>query len=137
MNMKAKRFIDAERGFGVALKQQPGNDAIARQLGAAMLEQQRPDGKGARVAAKIERLCGQFPDDGMLQSLLAVALARENRIGDAVVALDRAVELAWMRSDGQGRKKFLHRRAELSVSSICRRAFDNAPPLPMSTKQLT
>jgi|GEM_PF-1160728 len=88
--MNAKQFVVAAALFEKALAADPDNVELARWLATALLSSPGPD---ARVAGRMDALCRSFPQDGDLQTYLAVALARDQRYAESARALRKAREL--------------------------------------------
>ena len=89
---KAECFAAAERLFRQALRERPDECEYARAVAHAALLR---DATSARqeTAREIEGFCLRFPQDGELEVLHAVALARVDRAAEAAAALRKAEQL--------------------------------------------
>ncbi len=80
----------AEPWFRQAMDDRPESEHAAIWYARAIVGQERRSGTFAQAT---EPLVKRFPEEGELQVLHAVALARDNRLGDAAAALEKARKL--------------------------------------------
>jgi Zn-dependent protease with chaperone function len=84
------RHAEAERLFGEAMAEDPGEPRYAYMAAAASLKN---DSHRGRHAAAVARLVERRPDDGTLACLHAVGFALDDKPRDAVAEFDRARRL--------------------------------------------
>lgn len=82
--------VKAEPSFRQAMDDRPESEHAAIWYARAVVSQDR---RGGKFAEATEPLLERFPDEGELQILHAVALARDNRFGDSAAALAKARKL--------------------------------------------
>lgn len=88
--MRREQFGNAENFFREALVEEPDNVGNAHGLAAAIVFNRSRSGERAEA---VRRLVERFPDDGYLVCLYAVALASDERWGDAARELQHARDL--------------------------------------------